>query len=369
MNKLGILEEFQSIGKPFRSMEVFNENLEHTTTLDLSCRDTLSGTPELLLSRPELYELLLRQVPSEKIHMGKKVLWYIQDEEGVTIRTWDKQFYHGDILVGADGAYSAVRQSMFKELKSQRKLPKSDDVPLPHSCVCLVGQTEVLNPEEFPDLQHPHSQSRSVLGSSQPINFLDKESAKKNDSFRNSAWGPEAAEAMCKQVRHFRLPGGKDGEAITMGDLIDKTPKDSISKVTLEEKLNPSGGLGAVTAIHDAVALANWISTLKSTSVRELDIIFKEYQQERYPLAKDAFEMSQQFKKIGGKDFVSMVTRSIYKLMPKRMIRRILAKSARQRFQVSFLPLVEDTGTAKVMYQASLHKTLAIHRERAEQDQ
>jgi hypothetical protein len=69
------------------------------------------------------------------------------------------------------------------------------------------------------------------------VQFLDKESVKKNDSFRNSAWGPEAAEAMCKEVRHFRLPGGKDGKAITMGDLIDSTPKNSISKVMLEEKV------------------------------------------------------------------------------------------------------------------------------------
>lgn len=64
-----------------------------------------------------------------------------------------------------------------------------------------------------------------------------------------------------------------------------------------------------------------------------------------------------------------MVTRSIFTRMPKRMVRRILAKSARQRLQVSFLPLVEDTGTAKIKYQAILHKTLAIHKQRAEQDQ
>jgi hypothetical protein len=54
-------------------------------------------------------------------------------------------------------------------------------------------------------------------------------------------------------------------------------------------------------AIHDAVALANWISTLKSTSVRDLETIFKEYRAERYPLAKDAFELSQKFRNIGGK--------------------------------------------------------------------
>lgn len=41
---------------------------------------------------------------------------------------------------------------------------------------------------------------------------------------------------MCKEVRNFKLPGGKDGN-LTLGDLIDKTPKDRICKVMLEEKV------------------------------------------------------------------------------------------------------------------------------------
>lgn len=83
------------------------------------------------------------------------------------------------------------------------------------------------------------------------VQFLDKESAKKNDSFRNSTWGPEAAEAMCKEVRHFRLPGGKDGKAITMGDLIDRTPKNSISKVMLEEKVFDTWYSGRTVLLGD----------------------------------------------------------------------------------------------------------------------
>lgn len=39
--QLGILGELQSNGKPFHCMETFNENLEHATKLDLSCRETL----------------------------------------------------------------------------------------------------------------------------------------------------------------------------------------------------------------------------------------------------------------------------------------------------------------------------------------
>lgn len=73
-----------------------------------------------------------------------------QNDDGVMLRCSDNSSYHGDILVGADGAYSAVRQHLFKVVKGKKMLPRSDDVPFPFHCVCLVGQTETLDSEEFP---------------------------------------------------------------------------------------------------------------------------------------------------------------------------------------------------------------------------
>lgn len=64
--------------------------------------------------------------------------------------------------------------------------------------------------------------------------------------------------------------------------------------------MNPAGGAGAQAAIQDAVALANWISTLQSPTPSDLETIFKEYRAERYPIAKEAFSTSQMFKNIGG---------------------------------------------------------------------
>lgn len=238
-----------------------------------------------IVARPDLYELLLRQVPKEKIFMGKKVMSFEQNKDGVMIRCADNQTHHGDILVGCDGAYSGVRQHLYKILKKKKELPKSDDLPLPFSTVCLVGQTNPLDPEQFPDLKKETSQFNSIYGKNSiysvcrlvlsftmddvglgyeapctkqiatftiqwttfttqknticymVLEFLNKSSSKENDSFRNSEWGPEAAEAMCKKVRDLKVPGGKDGHILTIGELIDNTPKERISKVMLEEKV------------------------------------------------------------------------------------------------------------------------------------
>ncbi|KAF9387184.1 hypothetical protein CPB97_002856 [Podila verticillata] len=264
----------------------------------------------------------------------------MQNKDGVMIRCSDNQTHRGDILVGADGAHSAVRQRLYKDLTEKKQLPDSDNVPLPFSCVCLVGQTEVLDPEQYPALKWERSQTNSILGREDftwavfstiknticwfVIQFLNKNSSKHNDSFRNSEWGPEAAEVICKEVRHFKVPGGKDGHVITIGELIDKTPKNLISKVMLEEKLfdtwyggrtvligdachklSPAAGAGALSAILNTVALANWICSLEEKEPRHLEAIFKEYKAERYPIVKTAFATSQMFKNIGGKVCIS----------------------------------------------------------------
>ncbi|KAG0029272.1 hypothetical protein BGZ81_003979 [Podila clonocystis] len=335
--QLGILEEFKALGKPMIGMDVFSEDCKKLFHVDGTERARLCGTNEYIVSRPEFYNLLLKQIPPEYIHMGKKVLWFNQDEDGVTIRTWDKKYHHGDILVGADGSYSAVRQNMYKSLKDKGSLPPSDDTSLPFDYVCLLGQTEVLNQEDFPELNKPYSKFNSILGIDRAyacvtmttaqnsicwvlLQSLNKVSAKANDSFRASELGPEAAQAMCKEVRNFKIPGGRDSKDLTLGVLIDKTPKELISKVMLEEKLfdtwhagrtvllgdachklNPAGGAGAMTAIQDAVALANWISTLQAATLPDIEAIFKEYKAERYPVAKQAVATTQLFKGLGEK--------------------------------------------------------------------
>ncbi|KAG0016466.1 hypothetical protein BGZ81_011195 [Podila clonocystis] len=66
-------------------------------------------------------------------------------------------------------------------------------------------------------------------------------------------------------------------------------------------KMNPSGGVGGIHAIHDAVALANWLSTLRVPGDKQITKVFKEYQRERYPVVKAAFETSRMFTRNLGK--------------------------------------------------------------------
>lgn len=81
--------------------------------------------------------------------------------------------------------------------------------------------------------------------------FLDRKATTEDEYHRRSDWGAHAAEEMCNKVRGFNVPGGKDGKVHTLGDLIDRTPKDRLSKVLLEEKLFRTWHHGRVVLLGD----------------------------------------------------------------------------------------------------------------------
>lgn len=88
----------------------------------------------------------------------------VQGENGVQIYTSDKRVHQGDLLVGADGASSSVRQNMFKELEKLNRLPPEDNVPLPFKFISLIGQTEPLDTNVYKDLLREDSPFQCVVG-------------------------------------------------------------------------------------------------------------------------------------------------------------------------------------------------------------
>jgi hypothetical protein len=69
------------------------------------------------------------------------------------------------------------------------------------------------------------------------------------NSSESVEWGCHAALAMCDEARSFPIPIG-DG-TLTLGNLFDKTPKDLISKVMLEEKVFKTWHSGRIALLGD----------------------------------------------------------------------------------------------------------------------
>jgi len=97
--------------------------------------------------------------------------------------------------------------------------------------------------------------------------------------------------------------------------------------------LNPSGGAGALTAIHDAVTLANWIATLHKPKLADIEVIFAEYQAERLPVAMEAVGTTKLFKSTQGK--VKKKAQSYFKV--SRPCRSMLSRVFKCMFLISFV--------------------------------
>ncbi|KAF9149565.1 hypothetical protein BG015_008650, partial [Linnemannia schmuckeri] len=292
--QLGIYEEFLALGKYLTHIPSFgesNEILYPKRPTDFRPIEELTGYGQYIVARPKLYELLYKQVPPRKIYLGKRVLNISEQDDRVTIYTADNKTYEGEILVGADGAYSAVRSRMYERLKTKGKLPKGDQEDLPFSY---------------------KTTSKAALEQ----RFRNNE---------NSEWGAIPAQTMCEETKGFPIPAlhGEKGEMGTMGDIYALTPKEFVSKVMREEKvfetwydgrvvllgdachkLSPSGGHGAVTALHDGIALANLLYAMPTSTSSDITNIFEEYRKERYPAVMESYNNSRFVAKVSDRGII-----------------------------------------------------------------
>jgi salicylate hydroxylase/6-hydroxynicotinate 3-monooxygenase len=67
------------------------------------------GAPYLCMHRATLHGALAAVVPSELVHLGKKLVGLAQRDGGVDLSFADGSRAHADVVIGADGVHSAVR--------------------------------------------------------------------------------------------------------------------------------------------------------------------------------------------------------------------------------------------------------------------
>ncbi|KAG0376744.1 hypothetical protein BGX24_007290 [Mortierella sp. AD032] len=322
------------------------------------CRQTIFsiGYGRIVFSRANFYDLILSKVPREKIHLNKKVVSLKDDNDGITIRCTDGTTYQGDILVGADGAYSGVRQALYKRMDMTGTLPSSDTDELSKGFICMVSTTDPLNPSKYPGVADKSAHCNQIIGNGNNYSLATVEDATEH-KFKNSEWGGDSSDPMIKEVRDFPIPLGG-----LLGDLIDATPRDNISRVSLEDKLFdtwhhgrtvligdachkllPSAGLGAVTSMQDAVVLANNLYEMKDLSSDSINEALDTFKEERYSRVKEQF----------------MASRTSAKLIYGQSVKlKESVKGVECRPQVSFLPQVPNRGTGLVLPQRSSQRYL-----------
>ncbi|KAF9969532.1 hypothetical protein BGZ73_008096 [Actinomortierella ambigua] len=374
--QLGIYDEFIRLSVPVKTATSYTASHKIIQQLNFDFVKERFGGYLQIIDRPALYELLVGLVPKEKILYGKKVLSIEQNAEGAMIRTSDGKSHHGDVIVGADGAYSAIRQALYKTLKENGELPADDDTHPPFNTICVVGVTKPLPPEIL-DVKEDECECVSIAYDNLPYMSLcftakgkrsewmvleySGEYRTREDQFRNSEWGPEPSQTMCDAVRDLPSPFGNGH---TMGSLIDNTNKEGISKVMLEEKLYktwhhgrtvligdachkffPAAGQGAVTAMLDAITLANVLEACPSNSLNDIKRCLDAYKEEQFPVAKQAYDTSVLVGASWKRDFKGFMMRLLIQLIPESIKQTQYGKPLHNRPQLAFLPQVAPSGS------------------------
>ncbi|KAF9958164.1 hypothetical protein BGZ72_000771 [Mortierella alpina] len=408
--QLGLLEEIHEHSKPISGMTILEEDQADqgdnwvrgdrgvigtlSNVMPGSDREERYGYYTRVMPRPTFYNILLKEIPMARLLLNKKVVSFEEyesknctaagghgggDAGGVMVKCADGSEYHAQILVGADGAYSTIRNTLYSRMKTENRLPKQDQLPLKLKQHCVLGVTEPLTStleeeeryrtcfeDEFSNFKIVLSKDRRYMSWVMPTTenricwllnrYHDESEAQVEESLSSKGaqkeWGHEAAQDMLNEVREFKCPFSG-----TMGALIDRTQPHLISKVMLEEKLFQTWydgrvvllGDGGAQAILDAVTLANALYDVPSTSVQDLTAVFKSYQDDRYPVAVEAIGFSKSLAGLLNRqgwagDLIRKVTLGN---IPSFVMRKLDDKLNEKRPQAIFLDFAHVPGLVK----------------------
>ncbi|KAF9907042.1 hypothetical protein EC991_011346 [Linnemannia zychae] len=375
--QLGILQEVEAYSKWFGALHLMDQNLNVQGTFYARApgvpQRATYGYASPVMARPDLIRILASRIPAEKLHFNKRVVATQQDNNQVTLSCADGTSYSGTILVGADGAYSLIRQSILKDLEVKGKMHPEDAEPMRNDYDCVVGVTGGMDTEKYPLLKEELCEFKIVMGKTLPMTWWfmplvdpelgprvgwmitrDNRAAnsragasdatinKDNNTGSSSDWSANAAKEMCDLVRDMPCPLGG-----TVGDIIDQTPNEQITKVVLEDKMLPFGGMGASMAIMSAVSLANILYEDLPTTQEQVTKAFEQYYDERSGAGCDAVDGSRKTGYFMHKQgFVGdLIRRAGLNLIPTWLIKKGTDAYNEYRPHIVFLPFTVFKGT------------------------
>ncbi|KAG0240679.1 hypothetical protein BGW41_006762 [Actinomortierella wolfii] len=368
-DQLGILPELDEIGTSGPQLKYFTQDMKEVACVVPGHMENF-GYNAYFFARYDLVQVLLRHIPKEKIQWGKKVLSTMQNEHGVMVRFSDNTTLDGDILVGADGAYSAVRQSLYRNMKKKGlTVPAADTGKLHFNEFCVLGVTEYIG-DKYPVVNNDVQHLSIVLGSKEkPYNLayaptaggrlcwriagkLIENQVMDEASFRFSDWASESIQDIVSEIEKVPIAIGG-----TVGNLIENTV--NVSRVMLEDKwfhtwyegrtvlagdachkTLPAAGQGAIQAILDAVVLANLMYELPSKGVKDIEHMFSVYFDLRGEVTRKVVETSKKLGKMAsGNGTLDIFIRNIViKLVSSSFVQNRLSKKMAGRPVLNFLP-------------------------------
>src|SRR6201996_9522511 len=109
LDQLGV--NMEGAGQVLSTLRVLTPTARPVATVDLAAIAEGLGAPVRMVPRRVLLERLLEGFPTERIRCDSRAIAVIRTRSGVRVDFGDGSSAQGDVLIGADGLRSMVRDS------------------------------------------------------------------------------------------------------------------------------------------------------------------------------------------------------------------------------------------------------------------
>ena len=136
--RLGLSDLIYKNSNHISSLKLVDEKLAVLTEINLKSFEKKLGVHYAAIHRGTLQEVLLKNLKTTKLHLGKKLIKIVEDKKTIHLHFEDGTIHNTNVLIGADGIHSLVRNHFFQN--SEIRIAKQ---------VCWRGVTQMKLPEKF----------------------------------------------------------------------------------------------------------------------------------------------------------------------------------------------------------------------------
>lgn len=117
MQRLGLDQKIANAGWPLSHLKIGTTRGSILATLAMEPIVAKFGQTTISISRTDLVEILASELLPQTLHLGKRATDFRQDANGVCVTFADGSATQGDLLIGADGIRSGVREKFLPGVK------------------------------------------------------------------------------------------------------------------------------------------------------------------------------------------------------------------------------------------------------------
>ena len=144
LDQLGV--DMTGAGQPLSAVRVMTSTGRPLATMDLDAMVNRLGAPIRMVPRRILLERLLKGFPADRIRCNSRAVRVVNDGNGVRVDFEDGSSADGDVLIGADGLHSVVRDVVGAPAAkptgwcSWQGLVTLPRIPDPHVARMMIGE-------------------------------------------------------------------------------------------------------------------------------------------------------------------------------------------------------------------------------------